>query len=106
MPVSRARLASRVCPPTSTYDDITAKGSRYANRATNVSKADFEANLIAQGATRSVSADGRAIILQQADGSRYVLRDYAKSTGGPTAEFFKAGSNKIDLKIRLDVKTP
>jgi hypothetical protein len=75
----------------SLYDDVTRTGSRYANRATDVSKAGFEKNLIDSGWARSVSKDGKTIILQK-DGAKYVLRDGAKSTGGPTADYYKAGS--------------
>jgi RHS repeat-associated protein len=75
----------------SLYVDVTRTGSRYANRATDVSKADFEKNLFDSGWARSVSKDGKTIILQK-DGAKYVLRDGAKSTGGPTADYYKAGS--------------
>ena len=85
----------------SLYDDVTRAGSRYANRATDVTKANFEKNLIDSGWARSVSQDGKTIILQR-DGAKYVLRDGAKSTGGPTADFYKADSKGIDVKIRLE----
>jgi len=84
----------------SLYDDITRVGSRYPNRATDVTKASFERNLVDSGWTKSVSQDGKVTILQK-DGAKYVLRDGAKSTGGPTADFYKAGSQGIDVKIRL-----
>jgi len=48
-----------------------------------------------------LSKDGKAIILQK-DGSKYILRDGAKSTGGATADFYKPGSSAADLKIRLE----
>ncbi|MCB1207684.1 MAG: hypothetical protein KDK97_00090 [Verrucomicrobiales bacterium] len=83
------------------YDDVTRAGSRYANRATDVSKAIFEKNLIDSGWARSVSKDGKTIILQK-DGAKYVLRDGAKSTGGPTVDYYKPGSQGIDVKIRLE----
>jgi hypothetical protein len=84
----------------SLYDDVTRAGSRYVNRATDVTKSQFEKNLIDSGFTRAISKDGKAIILQK-DGAKYILRDAAKSTGGATADFYKAGSKSIDLKIRL-----
>jgi RHS repeat-associated protein len=84
----------------SIYDDITATGSRYPNSATNVSKADFEKYLIASGWKRAVSKDGKATILEK-DCAKYILRGGAKSTGGPTADYYKAGSQGISIKIRL-----
>jgi RHS repeat-associated protein len=84
----------------SLYTDVTRASSRVANRATDVSKAAFEKNLVDSGWLRSVSKDGKAIILEK-DGARYILRDGAKSTGGATADFYKAGSQSIDVKIRL-----
>ena len=84
----------------SRYDDVTTAGSRYPNRATDVSKANFEKNLVDTGWARSVSKDGKTVILQK-DGARYVIRDGAKSTGGPTADYHLSGSQGIDLKIRL-----
>jgi len=85
----------------SLYDDITRAGSRVANRATDVTKSQFEKNLIDSGFTRSLSKDGKAIILEK-NGVKYILRDGAKSTGGPTADFYKPGSSAADLKIRLE----
>jgi RHS repeat-associated protein len=84
----------------SLYDDVTRAGSRYFNRATDVTKSQLEKNLIDSGFTRAISKNGKAIILLK-DGAKYILRDAAKSTGGATADFYKAGSKSIDLKIRL-----
>ncbi|WP_347258184.1 RHS repeat-associated core domain-containing protein [Methylocaldum sp.] len=89
----------------SLYYDVTRAGSRYANRATDVTKSEFEKNLIDSGFTRSVSKDGKAIILEK-DGAKYILRDGAKSTGSPTADYYKPGSSSIDLKIRLEQGAP
>ena len=89
----------------SRYEDVTRAGSRVANRATDVTKSQFERNLLDSGFTRSVSRDGKAIILEK-DGARYILRDGAKSTGGPTADFYRAGSSSPDLKIRLEQGGP
>ena len=84
----------------SLYDDVTRAGSRYANRATDVTKSQFQKNLVDSGFARTVSKDGKVIILPK-DGAKYILRDAAKSTGGATADFYKVGSKSIDLKIRL-----
>ncbi|OKO96214.1 wall-associated protein [Geobacillus proteiniphilus] len=84
----------------SKYVDVTKSGSRYANRATDVSKAQFEKNLLRDGWKKSISKDGKTIILTK-DGAKYVLRDGAKSTGGSTADFYPKGSKRMTLKIRL-----
>jgi hypothetical protein len=84
----------------SKYIDITVPGS-VANRSTGVSREAFERNLMQDGWERSISKDGNVAILTK-DDARYVLRDNAKSTGGPTADFYKSGSKEPDLKIRLD----
>ena len=89
----------------SKYEEATVAGSRYANRTTDVSKTDFEKNLLGSGWSKSVSKDGTVSILEK-DGAKYILRDGAKSTGGPTADYYKAGSKGIDLKIRLGSSEP
>jgi hypothetical protein len=85
--------------PRSDYIDLT-KPNSLPNRGTNVTRAEFEENLSATGWTKAVSKDGQASIYTK-DGARYVVRDDAKSTGGPTADFYQPGSKGIDLKIRL-----
>jgi len=85
----------------SKYEDKTLQGSRVANRATDVKKGDFENNLVDNGWAKSVSKDGKVSIFEK-DGAKYVLRNDAKSTGGPTADFYKAGSKEIDVKIRIE----
>lgn len=82
------------------YEDVTKPGSRYVNRVTNISKAEFEKNLLRDGWKKSISKDGKTIILTK-DGAKYVLRDGAKSTGGSTADFYPKGSKRMTLKIRL-----
>lgn len=84
----------------SRYEDLTELRSRYQNRSTDVTKVDFEKNLLDSGYARSVSGDGKVVILEK-DGSKYVLRDNATSTGGATADYYQPGSTSIDLKIRL-----
>jgi len=70
------------------------------NRATSISRAQFEKNLLAARWIRTVGAQGKVIEYAK-DGARYMVRDGAKSTGGPTTDFYKSGSESIDLKIRL-----
>jgi hypothetical protein len=78
----------------------TNEGSRVVNKVADLSRANFEKNLTNSGWTRSVSKDGRVVNYEK-DGARYSVRDNAKSTGGPTADYYKAGSDKPDIKIRL-----
>jgi RHS repeat-associated protein len=94
-------LAERGAPSAarSGYTDAT-KPNSLPNRATNVTRAEFEENLSSAGWTKAVSKDGQVTIYTK-DGARYVVRDDAKSTGGPTADFYQPGSKGIDLKIRL-----
>ncbi len=87
----------------SKYVDVTEKGSLVHNRTTNITKTEFGKNLESNGWKKIVTKDGKAVIYQK-DGAKYVLRDNAKSTGGPTADFYKSGSKRADIKIRLGVK--
>jgi RHS repeat-associated protein len=84
--------------PSSSYVNITSPSSGVTNIATNVSKADFEATLSSNGWQKSVSKDGAAANFTKA-GAKYSVRNSPKN--GPTADFYKAGSTKITLKIRL-----
>jgi len=97
------KLGTKGADKASKYEDITSAGSRYINKSTDVTKAEFGENLVKNGWTKSLSKDGKTIIYQK-DGAKYVLRDGAKSTGGPTADYYKAGSKSIDIKIRLGEK--
>ena len=83
----------------SQYNDIT-KGNSVKNIQTDVKRADFESNLSANGWNKSTSKDGLTTIYEK-DGAKYVIRDNAKSTGTPTADFYKAGSNEVNIKIRM-----
>jgi hypothetical protein len=71
-----------------------------SNRETDVTRGQFEKNLSESGWSKSTSADGKTEIYTKG-GARYVVRDGAKSTGGPTADFYAPGSKSIDVKIRL-----
>jgi len=85
--------------PNSEYVRKT-KGRSVENRSTNVGKNEFKRNLRESGWKESVSKDGQSTIFEK-DGARYVVRENARSTGGPTADFYKANSSSIDVKIRL-----
>jgi RHS repeat-associated protein len=84
----------------SKYVDVT-RSSSIANRATDVSRESFERNLAEDGWQRTVSRDGKVSILSK-DDAKYVVRDNAKSTGGPSADYYRSGSERPDLKIRLN----
>jgi len=83
------------------YVDITAKGSRVRNVQTTVSRSSFERNLIEAGYKPTVVSSGRNVVSYELNGTRYVVRDAATSTGGPTADFYPPGSSSVTLKIRL-----
>ncbi|GAC42812.1 hypothetical protein [Paenibacillus popilliae] len=84
----------------SKYENIKNSDSRYNNRGTNVTKNEFERNLSTSGWNKSTSKDGKVNIYDR-NGAKYAIRDNAKSTSGPTADYYKANSKKIDTKIRL-----
>ena len=83
------------------YIDITAKGSRVRNVQTSVSRSSFEQNLIEAGYQPPVVSPGKNVVSYELNGTRYVVRDAATSTGGPTADFYPVGSSSFTLKIRL-----
>ena len=82
------------------YKDITSPESRYPNTETNITRNQFEKTLQKDGWNKSISKDGKVNFYEK-NGSRYVVRDAAKSTGGPTADYYKLGSDNINAKIRL-----
>lgn len=84
----------------SEYVPRTFEGARVTNRVTDVSRSTFEKNLSNSGWSKSASKDGKVTNYEK-DGAKYSVRDNAKSTGGPTADYYKAGSDKPDIKIRL-----
>lgn len=81
----------------SKLDDITTPGS-ITNKKTDVTKSEFESNLVDSGFKQSTSKDGGANIFTKGD-KKFTTRDSSKSTGGPTAEAFSGGIKK--QKIRL-----
>ena len=85
--------------PNSEYVPSTL-GRSVPNVESNVTRSIFERNLSQSGWSRSVSKDGKVVNYEK-DGAKYSVRDSARSTGGPTADYYKAGSDKPDLKIRL-----
>jgi len=84
----------------SKYEDSTKAGSRLINRETNVTRSQFEKNLAEGGWQKSVSKDGKVANYEK-DGAKYSVRSDAKSTSGPTADYYKPGHDKPDIKIRL-----
>jgi hypothetical protein len=84
--------------------DITRDGS-VPNRQTEVKRAEFERQLTDSGYNKSVSKDGKVTIYDRGQ-ERYVLRDEAKSTDRPTADYYRDYQNdkSISMKIRLGEK--
>ncbi len=89
---------SNGCPIVSQYGDTTGRGARMLNKSTDVGPREFGKNLEANGWTRT---DKGPNIMYEKDGARYFLRGKANSHEGWTADFYKAGSKKADIKIRL-----
>ncbi|WP_016751890.1 hypothetical protein [Leptospira kirschneri] len=80
---------------------VSENRTRVPNRGTDVSKSEFETNLRKNGWNEKLSDDGTANIFTK-DNKKYTTRDNAKSTQGPTAEYFKDPSSKTaNIKIRL-----
>jgi hypothetical protein len=84
------------------YQDVTDPRSRCPNIGTDISKAEFEKNLLEENWTRSLAKGGEAIIYKK-DGAKYVIREEALSTGKATADYYKPGSPDISTKIRFDI---
>jgi hypothetical protein len=83
----------------STYIDVTLGGS-IRNIATSVTETEFADTLDANGWTSSISKDGAVQIFEK-DGAKYVLREYAGSYSGWSADFTPSGSSDVTLKLRL-----
>jgi RHS repeat-associated protein len=83
------------------YIDITAKGSRVRNVQTSIGRSTFEQNLTDAGFKPTVVGPGKNVVSYELNGARYVVRDAARSTGLPTADYYPAGSTSFTLKIRL-----
>ncbi len=82
--------------------DTTDPGAGMVNYDTYLTRSEFESELSRLGWTKESSLGGKVVIYTK-DGARYVVRDDAKSTGGPTADFYHPRGNgkKIDMKLRL-----
>ncbi len=100
-PTATNGLADDIMGLSDEYIDITAKGSRVRNVQTNVSRSSFEQQLLDSGFDRTVLASNQNVVAYELDGARYVVRNAATSTGGPTADFYPAGLSEFTLKIRL-----
>jgi RHS repeat-associated protein len=80
----------------SVIEDVTSKGARMINRAINVSRAEFEDNLVKAGFKKTRDN----VIREFTNGDiRYVTRSFSTSTGEPTAEVWKGGN--LIMKIRI-----
>ncbi|UGY94235.1 RHS repeat-associated core domain-containing protein [Streptomyces gobiensis] len=86
------------CAPASKYDDITKPKARMKNVRTDVGPTEFAKNLEVNGWARVERGPN---IEYQKDGARYFLRGKAKTVEGWTADYYRPGSKKPDIKIRL-----
>jgi RHS repeat-associated protein len=74
-------------------------GRKVVNVQTDVTVATFESELVSSGWTARTRSDGTREYLK--GGNMYSVRDRS-DTGGPTADFFPAGSaGKASIKVRL-----
>jgi hypothetical protein len=82
--------------------DTTKPSATMANYKVDLSRAEFESELSQLGWTKEPSKDGLAMNYLK-DGAKYSVRDDAKSTEGPTADFYHPQTNgeSIDMKLRL-----
>jgi hypothetical protein len=82
--------------------DVTKNGATMPNYKTDLSRSEFESQLSQLGWAKEPSKDGKAMIYTK-DGAKYSVRDDAKSTEEPSADFFHPFGNnkKIDMKLRL-----
>ena len=82
--------------------DVTKNGATMPNYKTDLSRSEFELQLSQLGWAKEPSKDGKAMIYTK-DGAKYSVRDDAKSTEEPSADFFHPFGNKkkIDMKLRL-----
>ncbi len=78
----------------------TTEGYSTTNVATDVTPAEFAANLRNDGWVQTLSKDGKTDIFRKGD-LKYSVREDSKS-GGPTAVYFPSGAAKGTLKIRLN----
>jgi hypothetical protein len=88
-------------PDTIKGTDVTKSGATMPNYETDLTRREFETTLSNLGWAKEPSPDGKAIIYMK-DGAKYSVRDDAKSTGGPTADFsHPLGDGSIVMKLRL-----
>ncbi|MFX4294511.1 polymorphic toxin-type HINT domain-containing protein [Streptomyces bohaiensis] len=86
------------CRTASKYEDTTEPKARMKNVRTDAGPTEFAENLEANGWTRLERGPN---IEYQKDGARYFLRSKAKTVEGWTADYYRPGSKKADIKIRL-----
>jgi RHS repeat-associated protein len=86
------------CGPVSKYEDITRPRARMKNVQTDVGPTEFAKNLEANGWTR---VERGPKVEYQKDGARYFLREEASTYEGWTVDYYRQGSKKPDIKIRL-----
>ena len=83
--------------------DITASRAGMPNYQVDLTQSQFENLLSNSGWEKSFSSDDGLAVNYEKRGARYSIRAFAKSTGGPTADFFHPAGDgrKTDMKLRL-----
>ena len=83
--------------------DTTDRGARMPNYDNYLTRSEFESELSQLGWTKKPSPDGEVMIYTK-DGAKYTVRDFSRSTDGPTAEFFHPFSSRSDADVKLRLR--
>jgi hypothetical protein len=83
--------------------DVSESSARMPNYVLGLTRSEFEAKLRDLGWRAELSSDGKAMNYFSPGGTKYSIRDDAKTFDGPTADYhFDARSRKLpDMKLRL-----
>ncbi|WP_134490378.1 hypothetical protein [Methylocella tundrae] len=84
--------------------DNTNDGAKAADYSVELTRREFESQLLKQGWTPVPTQDGKAMNYSSTEGARYSIRDFSKSTGGATAEYFHPQSNIKDANMKLRLR--
>ncbi len=104
--------ATRNIATNSQVDDIIEVSNKWIENSgstvrkpdfsTDVTRSTFERELAARGFTSVLRSADKNIVEWSLDGKRYVVRDFATSTGEPAVDVYAVGATSITLKIRLE----
>jgi hypothetical protein len=82
------------------WKDTTKPGS-IPNNETDLTREEFEENLRSNGWKHAQQGKGKVVDEYSKNGARYIVRNDAKSTKGPTADYYAPGNDDITHKIRF-----